>query len=67
MRMEQMHRDLSPESDVEFQKGCPVCERSDPELERLLEEFARWLYEVMLADKKKKREAQKLGKVDDGP
>lgn len=62
MRMEQIHRDLSPESDVEFQKGCPVCERSDPELERLLEEFARWLYEVMLADKKKKTRSAEIEK-----
>lgn len=62
-----MHRDQSPEGDVEFQKGCPICERSDPELERLLEEFARWLYEVMLAGKKRKREAVNSDNIDGSP
>ena len=67
MRMEEMRQGQPPESDVEFQKGCSICEHNDPELERLLEEFARWLYEVMLADKKKKRDAEKSRGIDAGP
>jgi hypothetical protein len=59
--MEQMHRDSSIESDVEFLKGCPICERGDPELEQLLEEFAQLLYEIMLADEQKKCAPKDLG------
>ena len=53
--------------DVEFVKGCPICEHSDPELERRLEEFARWLYEVMRADQKRKRAADAQARVDKLP
>ncbi len=49
MRMEKMRRDQSPEIDVEFQKGCPLCEHSDPELERDLQAFAQLLFDVFLS------------------
>lgn len=52
MRMDQPQRNSMSESEIEFVKGCPLCEHSDPELEREVEELARWLYEVMLADQK---------------
>ena len=42
-----------PEDKIEFVKGCPLCELSDPELEKEVEELARWLYAVMLADRKR--------------
>lgn len=31
-----------------------MCEHSDPELERILNEFAQWLYEMMLKDQRKR-------------
>lgn len=58
MRMDQIHPKASPGEDVEFRKGCPICEHSDAELERLLQQFAEWLYSIMAADEKKKRAAE---------
>jgi hypothetical protein len=51
------------EGAIEFVKGCPLCEHSDPELDRNVEEFARWLYEVMLVDKKRRNRKD----VDNAP
>ena len=55
MRMDQIHPRASPEDDVEFVKGCPICERSDADLERALQQFAEWLYGVIANDRRKKR------------
>jgi hypothetical protein len=62
--MEQVPHEKAPPGEVEFVKGCPVCEHSDPQLERDLEEFARMLFEVMPADEKKEREARRSLDVD---
>lgn len=65
MGMSQTQPNSIAECEIEFVKGCSLCEHSDPELEREFEEFARWLYEVMLADQK-----GRLGDstdVDNGP
>ena len=35
---------------MEFQKGCPVCERIDPELERELQALAQLLFDAYLLD-----------------
>lgn len=64
MRMDRSDQMNSPESDVEYVKGCPVCEHSDPQLERELQEFAQWLFEIILADQKSKCEAQQQPDVD---
>jgi len=40
--------------DIEFVKGCPLCEHTDPELERDLEEFAQLLFDIMLAEQEGK-------------
>jgi hypothetical protein len=54
--MEQFLDGKAPLREVEFVKGCPVCEHTDPQLERDLEEFAQMLFEVMLADQRKRAE-----------
>ena len=37
----------------EFLKKCPICEHSDPELERELRAFAQLLFEIYLDEKQK--------------
>lgn len=64
MRMDQADRNASSEDQVEFVKGCPICEHSDAELERVLGEFAQWLYGIMVADQKRKDGARGSGGVD---
>lgn len=66
MRMDELRTGGSPEDEVEFVKGCPICEKSDAELERILQEFAEWLYGVMRADQKKQREAERSDDIDKG-
>ena len=63
--MEELHAARNAESEIEFVNGCPLCEHSDAELEKEFEEFARWLYEVMLADQKRK--ATESGGIDNAP
>jgi hypothetical protein len=48
-------------SGPEFLKGCPVCEHSDPELERELRAFGQLLLEIHLAKRKIARESKKDG------
>lgn len=55
--MEQAPNENALLSGVEVVKGCPICEHSDPQLERDLQEFAQMLFEVMLADQKKQRKS----------
>jgi len=38
----------APIGDLEFVKGCPVCEHAAPELERELHAFARLFFEIYL-------------------
>jgi hypothetical protein len=56
---------LSPDT-VERVEGCPLCEHSDRELERVFGEFAQWLYRVMKADTRKDHEPTSPGAVDNG-
>lgn len=62
--MQQRHDENWKSGDVEFVKGCPICEHSDPDLERDLEDFARILFDIMLADLKKMRRAGRSGDID---
>jgi hypothetical protein len=64
IRMNEFKHGNSSESNVEYVKGCPVCEHTDPQLELELQEFAQWLFEVMIADQKAKRDAQRKPDVD---
>lgn len=65
--MEQFPNEKASPGEVEFVKGCPVCERTDPQLERDLEELAQMLFEVMIADQRKRREAERSHDVDKMP
>ena len=49
MNGEVNNRDGVHRTNLEFRKGCPVCEHSDPELERELQVFAQLLLDIHLA------------------
>jgi len=36
---------------MEFKKGCPACEHSDPQLEREMEQLAQLLFDAYLEEK----------------
>jgi hypothetical protein len=38
----------APIEDLEYVKGCPVCDHTDPELERELGAFARLFFDIYL-------------------
>ena len=42
---------------VEFQKGCPACEQSDPALEHELQAFAQLLFDIYLAKREGEQES----------
>lgn len=54
MRMTEEHLEQSPTHGytVEFQKGCPLCEHSDPELERELVAWAQLLWDHFSSKRK---------------
>ena len=62
--MEQAHKEKTPGGEVEFVKGCPLCEDSDPELGKTFEQFAHWLYAVMTSDRRKRDGDRARGGVD---
>jgi hypothetical protein len=55
-----------PETDVKYLKGCPLCEHSDPELERELQTFAQLLFDLYLA-KESNKNHDSGASVDKGP
>jgi hypothetical protein len=52
---------------VEYRKGCPVCEHSDPELERELRVFAELLLDAYLEKVEKVRQSRLLDRIDSTP
>jgi len=40
---------------LQYRKGCPACEHSDPELERELQAFAQLLLDIYLSRRAKER------------
>jgi len=38
--------------EIEYQKGCPLCEHNDPDLERELNAWAQLLYDHFLSQRK---------------
>jgi len=64
MRMEKAQPNAIAKSEVEFVKGCPLCERSDPELERDLEAFAQLLFDVFLYRHQKAAQTERSPGVD---
>jgi hypothetical protein len=45
---ESKHR-IEPVSAAGFRAGCPVCERTDPQLDRELQAFAQLLFDIHIA------------------
>jgi len=46
---EENHEHNSPSAaGIGYRKGCPMCEHSDPELERELQAFAQLLFDLYL-------------------
>jgi hypothetical protein len=52
---------------VEYRKGCPVCEHSDPELERELQAFAQLLFDIYLDQRTKEQESGSGAEIDNTP
>ena len=64
----ELNRDTAVHHDsVEYRKGCPVCERSDPELERELQAFAQLLLDIYLAKRAKERQPKSGTGIDNAP
>jgi hypothetical protein len=57
----------SPHGALEFRKGCPVCEHSDPDLERELLAFAQLLFDIYLADREKSGKNNRSAGIDNRP
>ena len=56
MQDEINHGDTTRHAALEYRKGCPACEHSDPELERELQAFAQLLLDIYLAKREKKQQ-----------
>lgn len=57
MQSEMNGRVEAKSESVEYRKGCPACEHSDPELERELQAFAQLLFDIYLAKCEKTQES----------
>lgn len=64
MQEEINHGNTTRHAALEYRKGCPACERSDPELERELQAFAQLLLDIYLAKREKKRQAATGNGID---
>lgn len=67
MQDENMEHESALKSGVEFLKGCPACEHSDPELERELQAFAQLLFDIYLADREEERQRGRRVEIDNIP
>jgi len=56
-----------PHGTLEYLKGCPACEHSDPGLERELQAFAQLLFDIYLADREKERQCDRRTEIDNSP
>jgi hypothetical protein len=61
------HGDTTRHATLEYRKGCPACEHSDPELERELQAFAQLLLDIYLAKRAKKRDLEPSPGIDNTP
>ena len=57
----------TPHDAMEFRKGCPVCEHSDPELERELQAFAQLLFDIYLANRENNGKSNRSAGIDNRP
>jgi hypothetical protein len=49
MLMSSDEQKQTPKAGVEYLKGCPVCDHTNPQLERELHAFAQLLFDIWLA------------------
>ena len=54
-------------SGIEKLPGCPICDRSDAQLERELHAFAQLLFDIWLAKQEENRSANADTAIDKGP
>jgi len=54
-------------SGVEHLKGCPVCEHSDPQLERELHAFAQLLFDIWLSRQNGGKDSCTMRTLTKGP
>jgi hypothetical protein len=52
---------------LEYRKGCPACEHSDPILERELQAFAQLIFDIYLADRKMEQQRDRSAGIDNIP
>jgi len=52
---------------LEFRKGCPACEHTDPELEREIRVFAELLLDIYLARPEEQRRRPATPGIDNVP
>jgi hypothetical protein len=57
----------APHGALEYRKGCPACEHSDPVLERELQAFAQLLFDIYLWDREKERQQNCSPEIDNIP
>lgn len=55
------------ENGLEHLKGCPMCEHSNPQLERELHAFAQLLFDIWLARQNGNEDREAEGGIDKGP
>jgi hypothetical protein len=60
MLMESDELKQAPKPGVEYLKGCPVCDHTNPQLEREVHAFAQLLFDIWLA-RQNGNENSKLG------
>ena len=52
------------QGDLDHRDGCPVCEHSDPELERELRVFAELLLDIHFAKQEEQRQSLTRPEID---
>lgn len=67
MFMDNHERSPSFGNKVDHLKGCPICERSDPQLERELHAFAQLLFDIWLARQSADENPAPSAGIDKGP
>jgi hypothetical protein len=54
------------ENGLEYLKGCPMCEHSNPQLERELQAFAQLLFDIWLAKQSGNQNHEPVAGIDKG-
>jgi hypothetical protein len=64
MQNELNGRDGTRHGKLEYRKGCPACEHSDPDLDREFRAFAQLLLDIYLAKREKGQKADSDAGID---